>query len=498
MNTTSKIHTIAIFGAVLALALMPVFVNSAYADNTDDLTSKIQKLQEKITSIQERSENLDLAEKKLIAKYKQKVVEYERIIVKADQKQKTQELFKSELNRLEAKEKFQDLHRQVYVAHDKDRGIHTDDTLVTALSEVVEKEDYSLVSAGLDKMINQYRDVEVRSQLQEYKTLVMDAMSELEEVDNKNTEVLALTTKDIKLPQNDESFGPENEIFNPEIIKTQLKQQIKTAVTSTKILADKISEDHKSKYQANKQITSVIDDEKPIDEYSKEKYQTKGVLKALDKLTTANEKAKAANDKVKDAKSKVSDAQNALGAAQAEVNDAEPDSKEYKDAVKALNKAQKNLNKAQKAEDKAQSNANKAAANAVKAKQSVDTAREKANEVAKKAVDKAVEKATKAKIAAQKAIDAATKAADKANTAQQKADDLATKASEAATAAEGADPDSKEAKKAQKAANQAQKAADAAQKASDAADKKQDQADTKKQQSDSAKNAVDKAVQFAA
>ena len=501
MNTTRKIHTIAIFGAVLALALMPIFVNSAYADNTDDLTTKIQKLQEKITSIQERSENLDLAEKKLIAKYKQKVVEYEKIITKADQKQKTQEFFKSELERLEAKEKFQDFHRQVYVAHDKDRGIHTDDTLIIALTDIVEKEDYDLVSAGLDKMIDQYRDAEVRSQLQEYKTLVMDAMSELEEVNNKNTEVLALTSEDIKLPLNNEGFGPENEIFNPEIIKTQLKQQIKTAVTSTKILADKISEEHKSKYQAAKTIASIIDDDKPIkviDEFSKAKYQTKGVLKALDKLTSANEKAQAAADKAKTAKGKVNDAQNALSEAQAAVDNADPESKEYKNAEKALKKAQKNLTKAQNAADKAKSNADKAAANVITAEQKVDSARDKANEAAKKAADKAAAKAQKAAEAAQKAIDAATKASDKATTAQEKADDLAAKATEAATAAEGADPDSKEAKKAQKAANQAQKAADAAKKAADAADAKQDKANTKQSQANDAQTAANEAAEFAA
>ena len=91
MNTTSKIHTIAIFGAVLALALMPVLVNSVYAESSDELATKIQKLEEKITSIQERSENLDLAEKKLIAKYKQQMTEYENIIEKESQKQKIQD-----------------------------------------------------------------------------------------------------------------------------------------------------------------------------------------------------------------------------------------------------------------------------------------------------------------------------------------------------------------------------------------------------------------------
>ena len=297
MNHTKKTQTFAILGAVLALALAPIMVDSAYADN-DEMVSKIQKLQEKITSIQERSENLDLAEKKLIAKYKQKVTEYKSLIEKAEQKQKTQEFMKSELKKINAQERFQEVHRQVYVENDKDRGIYTDDTLITALTSVVEKEDYGLVSAGLDKMIKQYRDVEVRSQLQEYKVLVMDAMTELEEVNNKNTEVLALTSEDIKIPLNNEGFGPENEIFNPEIIKTQLKEQIKTAVTSTKVLADKISEEHKAKYQAAKTIASIIDDDKPIveviDEYGKAKYQTKGVLKALDKLTSANEKAKAA------------------------------------------------------------------------------------------------------------------------------------------------------------------------------------------------------------
>ena len=74
-------------------------------------------------------------------------------------------------------------------------------------------------------------------------------MNELEEVDNKNTEVLALTSEEITLPISNEGFGPENEIFNPEIIKSQLKEQIKTAVTSTKVLAEKISEEHKSKYE---------------------------------------------------------------------------------------------------------------------------------------------------------------------------------------------------------------------------------------------------------
>ena len=478
---------------------MPIIVGSAYAE-TDDVASKIQKLKEKITSIQERDDVLDFAEKKLISKYQQKVMEYKTLIEKTNQKQKIQEFVKSELKRVNAEEKFQEIHRQVYVANDKDRGINPDDTLLIALTDVVEKEDYGLVSAGLDKMINQYRDAEVQTQLQEYKVLVMDAMHELEEVNNKNTEVLALTTEDIKIPKNGEGFGETNEIFNPEIIKTQLKQQIKTAVKSTKILADKISEEHKSKYQAANKIANILDDDKPvvIDEFSKAKYQTKSVLNALDKLTSANEKVKSANNKVKDAKSKVASAQNSLNAAQTAINNAEPDSKEYKNAVKALNKAQKNLNNAEKAVDKAKNNADKAAAKVITAKEKVDAAREKANEAAQKAAQKAADKAKKAAAAAQKAIDAATKAADKAEVAKQKADDLATKAADAAIAAEGADPDSKEAKNAQKAANKAQKASDAAQKAESTADKKQEQADTKKQQADDAQKAAKDAKKFAA
>ena len=290
MNPTRKIHTFAILGAVLALALMPIVMDSAYADTSDELASKIQKLEDKITSIQERSENLDLAEKKLIAKYKQKIIGYGAQIEKTEQKQKSQEFVKSELKRLDAEEKFQEFHRQVYVANDKDRGKNPDDTLIAALTEVVEKENYSLVSAGLDKMITQYRDVEVRETLQEYKTLVMDAMHELEQVDNKNTEVLALTADDFKLPATDEGFGENNEIFNPEIIKSQLKERIKTAVKSTKVLADKISEEHKSKYQAATSV-AILNDNKPkvieeiINEYDKAKYQTKTNTRNATKFT---------------------------------------------------------------------------------------------------------------------------------------------------------------------------------------------------------------------
>ena len=368
MNTTSKIHTFAILGAVLALALMPILVDSAYADTNDELATKIQKLQEKITSIQERDETIDFAEKKLISKYQQKIIQYKAILEKDEQKEASQKFMKSEVQRLNAEEAFQQIHRDIYVEKDQDRGIFTDDTLLDALEAVVEKEDYALVSAGLDKMINQYRDVEVRNQLQEYKGLVMDAMHELNEVDNKNTEVLALTTDDIKLPTSEE-FGEKNEIFNPEIIKTQLKQQIKTAVQSTKILADKISEETQQKYQSSNKIANLLDDKKPlvIDEFSKPKYQTKGVLSALDKLTSANEKAKNALNKVKDAKNNVNSAQKALNSAQAAVDGSDPDSKEYKDAAKALKKAQKNLTKAQNAANKAQTSADKASANVISA-----------------------------------------------------------------------------------------------------------------------------------
>ncbi|MDX1533947.1 MAG: hypothetical protein R3230_07070, partial [Nitrosopumilaceae archaeon] len=236
--------------------------NSVYAETNDELVTKIQKLEDKITSIKERSENLGLGEKKLIAKYKQQVMEYKQLINKAEEKQKIQEFTKSELKRITAQEKFQKFHTQVYIANDKDRGINPDDTLLTALTDVVEKEDFALVSAGMDKMINQYRDAEVRAQLQEYKTIVMNAMAELEEVDNQNTEVLALTSDEVDVSENGDDFGVENEIFNAEIIKNQLKQKIKSTVTSTKVLADQIYEEQKSQYAEAKKVADKLSSSK--------------------------------------------------------------------------------------------------------------------------------------------------------------------------------------------------------------------------------------------
>ena len=459
MIKTPKSHTLAALGAVLALALMPVLVDSAYAE-TDEVLTKIQNLQEQITAIQERSENLDLGEKKLIAKYQQKVIQYEVLLEKAEQKQETEKFIKSELERLNAEEEFQEHHTQVYVANDKDRGKNPDNTLVIALNEVVEKENYGLVSAGMDKMINQYRDTEVKTQLQEYKTLVLDAMDELEEVDNQNTEVLALTSGDIEIPANGKGFGKKYELFTPAIIKNELKQQIKTAVKSTKILADKISEEHKAKYKAAKKIADVLSEDGP-------KYPTKGLLNAIAKLTAANEEAEAAVERANKAQVKLSDAKSALEAAEGGVWCAERGVGDLEEAVKALEKAQKDLNKAERLAERAQSNAEKASAEATAAEERVEEAKEKARQDAKKKAQK-------------DAIDAANAAADRANAAQERADDLAAKAAKAANAAEGADPDSNKAKKAQNLADKAQKAADKAQKLAEAAEKKKDQADAQK------------------
>ena len=540
---------------------MPILVDSAYAESTEEIASKIQEIEKRLNLIQEKSENfkdseigkqafqfritgemiselqgesvqsiiksdstlkgkvndlvskygssikeynkkvsqfeknsdVSLDKKKSIKLLKQNQIDVEQKIVKVEQKQKTKELVKSELQRIKADEKFQKVHRDIYIENDKDRGINPDDTLLIALNNVVEKEDFSLVSAGMDKMIKQYRDVEVRAQLQQYKTLVMDAMKELEEVNNQNTQVLALTSGDVEIDKNGEGFGEENEIFNPEIIANQLKQQIKTAVSSTKVLADKISEEHKSQYEAAYKVAKIIDDDKPStsttsttteeeeeEEESGPKYNTKGVLKALAKLAKANEKAQAAVEKVNQAKEKASEAQEALENAQAALEGIDPDSKEYKKALKAVNKAQKNL-------DKAESKVSKAESKAEKATEQITVAEQKVTDADQKAHEQAVKKAQKAADKAAKLAEAAQKASDKADSKQQKADELSAKADELKQAAEGSDPDSKDAKKAQKAENKANKAAEAAEKA-------QEKADVKEQKANDAQSAADDAA----
>ena len=228
MNTIAKTQTFAVLGAVLALALMPILVDSAYAD-ADDITSKIQKLEDKITSIQERSENLSLGEIKLINHYKKQQMDYQTFLEKSEQKLQTQKLIKSELKKVQAEEQFLEVIRTVYIENDRDRGIETDNILELTLEKLTDDESWNLIPVGMDKLIKKELDADAKKELIQYKEEIVTLIQEIEEINENPNEVYTLTSDGTVDTTNSEI----NQIVTPSIITADLQQKIKEKVSNS-------------------------------------------------------------------------------------------------------------------------------------------------------------------------------------------------------------------------------------------------------------------------
>ena len=228
MNTIAKTQTFAVLGAVLALALMPILVDSAYAD-ADDITSKIQKLEDKITSIQERSDNLSLGEIKLINHYKKQQMDYQTFLEKSEQKLQTQKLIKSELKKVQAEEQFLEVIRTVYIENDRDRGIETDNILELTLEKLTDDESWNLIPVGMDKLIKKELDADAKKELIQYKEEIVTLIQEIEEINENPNEVYTLTSDGTVDTTNSEI----NQIVTPSIITADLQQKIKEKVSNS-------------------------------------------------------------------------------------------------------------------------------------------------------------------------------------------------------------------------------------------------------------------------
>ena len=248
MNTIAKTQTFAVLGAVLALALMPILVDSAYAD-TSEITSKIQKLNDKITSIQERSEDLSLGEIKLINNYKKQQMDYQTLLEKTEQKIQTQKLIKSELKKVQTEEQFLEVIRTVYIENDRDRGIETDNVLELTLEKLTDDESWNLIPVNMDKLIKKELDADAKKELIQYKEEIVALIQEIEEINENPNQVYTLTSDGTVGTTNSEI----NQIVTPSIITADLQQKIKEKVSTSQSIVQQSKAALKAKQIAAQQ-----------------------------------------------------------------------------------------------------------------------------------------------------------------------------------------------------------------------------------------------------
>ncbi len=105
---------------------------------------------------------------------------------------------KSELQRLDAEEKFQKIINKVAIEQtDASNGnlMLQKNPHEIVLNKIVDNENWNLVSPALDRVIDQFTNSEVKQHLIEYKTQVVNSIKQLEYQENAKPRVYALTSE---------------------------------------------------------------------------------------------------------------------------------------------------------------------------------------------------------------------------------------------------------------------------------------------------------------
>lgn len=156
---------------------------------------------------------------------------------------------KSELQRLDAEEKFQKIINKVAIEQtDASNGnlMLQKNPHEIVLNKIVDNENWDLVSPALDRVIDHFTNSEIKQHLIEYKTQVVNSIKQLEYHENAKPRVYALTSEGGETVfQFGRILDSENVINTPSILASQLKNEIKSMIEESQ----KIIDDEKQKIQ---------------------------------------------------------------------------------------------------------------------------------------------------------------------------------------------------------------------------------------------------------
>jgi len=227
-----------------------------------DYTETLEQFQSQVKTY-EKDNGLATKQKQLfneiVKNYADFKITDERIQEEIDQN----DFVQSELQRLDAEEKFQKLINKVAIEQaDASNGnlMLQKNFHEIVLNKIVDNENWGLVSPSLDRVINQFTNPEIKQRLIEFKVQVVNSIKQLEYQENAKPRVLALTSESGETVFQFGILDLENVINTPSILASQLKNEIKSIIGESQ----KIIEDEKQKIEEYVELQreqSRIDDE---------------------------------------------------------------------------------------------------------------------------------------------------------------------------------------------------------------------------------------------
>jgi len=212
----------------------------------------------------EKHNSIDMTQKQIINDLSQNLIEFTTADERYQETINQNEFVQSELQRLATEEKFQKLINKVAIKKvDASNGnlMLQKNFHEMALNKLVDNENWDLASPALDRVINQFTNLEIKQHLIEFKVQVLNLIKQLEYQENAKPRVLALTSEGGETVfQFGVIFGLENEINTPSILASQLKNEIKSIIEESQ----RIIEDKKSKIEEYVELQieqSQIEDE---------------------------------------------------------------------------------------------------------------------------------------------------------------------------------------------------------------------------------------------
>jgi len=226
-----------------------------------DYTETLEQFQSQVKTY-EKDNGLAIKQKQLLNEIAKDYADFKTTDERVQETINQNDFVQSELQRLDAEEKFQKLINKVAiekVGASNGNVMLQKDFHEIVLNKIVDNENWDLVSPALDRVINQFTNPEIKQHLIEYKVQVVNSIKQLEYQENAKPRVLALTKGGETVFQ----FGIldlENVINTPSILASQLKNEIKSIIGESQ----KIIEDEKQKIEEYVELQreqSRIDDE---------------------------------------------------------------------------------------------------------------------------------------------------------------------------------------------------------------------------------------------
>jgi len=228
-----------------------------------DYTETLEQFQSQVKTY-EKDNGLAIKQKQLLNEIAKDYADFKATDERVQEEIDQNDFVQSELQRLDAEEKFQKIISKVAIEQtDASNGslMLQKDFHEIVLNKIADNENWGLVSPALDRVISQFTNPEIKQHLIGYKAQVVNSIKQLEYQENAKPRVLALTSEGGETVfQFGKIFDLENVINIPSILASQLKNEIKSIIEESQ----KIIEDEKQKIEEYVELQreqSRIDDE---------------------------------------------------------------------------------------------------------------------------------------------------------------------------------------------------------------------------------------------